>query len=156
MSNRNNAGGFDNLSMFRASRNWLVPYLLLILRNWTLHGYDLMARLAEFGIKTIDHGTIYRTLRQLEKDGHVESTWQNSETGPARRVYSITTAGSDFLESWFDTMNFYRGLVDNFIDFYQTTFTEDKFSGARKAAKYSKAERSAPGPGKAAQSLNEN
>lgn len=131
MSNKSNSGGFDNLNMYRASRNWLVPYLLLILRNWTLHGYDLMSRLADFGIKTIDHGTIYRTLRQLEKDGHVESAWQNSETGPARRMYCITGAGIDFLENWFDTMNFYQGLVNNFIDFYQATLNCSMFRPAQ-------------------------
>lgn len=120
MTNNNN-DMTDNLAMYRASRNWLVPYLLLILRNWTLHGYDLMSRLAEFGINTIDHGTVYRTLRQLEKDGHVESCWENSDKGPSRRVYSITDSGLNLLDNWSSTMNFYQNLVNNFMNFYQAT-----------------------------------
>lgn len=113
----------DNLSMYRASRHWLVPYLLLILRSWTLHGYDLMTRLSEFGINTVDQGTIYRTLRQLEKDGHVASSWENSDIGPSRRVYSITDSGVDLLGTWSKTMGFYQDLIGGFIDFYQTTLT---------------------------------
>ncbi|QGG46743.1 helix-turn-helix transcriptional regulator [Heliorestis convoluta] len=120
----------SNLAMYRASRNWLVPYLLLILRNWTLHGYDIMIRLAEFGINTVDHGTVYRTLRQLEKDGHVSSSWENSQSGPSRRIYSITDSGKALLDTWLETMTFYQGLVNNFIDFYQETVTGD-FFGSR-------------------------
>lgn len=110
--------------MFRASRNWLIPYLLLILRSWQMHGYDLIARLADFGITTVDQGTIYKTLRQLEKEGNVESTWETSESGPSRRVYSITNAGRTLLDSWFDTMGFYQGLVNNFIDLYQSSLSD--------------------------------
>lgn len=127
MSNKSVFDDSTDLGRYRASRNWLVPYLLLILRNYTMHGYDLMARLTEFGITTIDQGTIYRTLRMLEKEGHVESTWEHSESGPSRRVYSITDAGNVLLDTWFGTMEFYQGLVNNFIDFYQTTLSEVMF-----------------------------
>ena len=113
----------DNHSMYGASRHWLVPYLLLILRNMTLHGYDLMNRLAEFGINTVDQGTIYRTLRQLEKDGHVASSWENSDIGPSRRVYSITDLGVSFLGTWSKTMGFYQNMIGGFVDFYQATLT---------------------------------
>ena len=43
--------------------------------------------------------TLYRTLRQMEKDGFLESTWEPGPTGPARRVYTITDAGHDWLDS---------------------------------------------------------
>ena len=113
----------NHLEMYRASRNWLVPYLLLILRNFTLHGYDLMTKLAEFGINTVDQGTIYRTLRQLEKDGHVSSSWENSDIGPSRRIYSITDSGVNLLGTWSKAMGFYQDLIGGFIDFYQATLT---------------------------------
>ena len=43
--------------------------------------------------------TLYRTLRQMEKDGFLESTWEPGPTGPARRVYTITDAGHAWLDS---------------------------------------------------------
>ena len=113
----------DTLKMYRASRNWLIPYLLLILRELTLHGYDLITRLANFGITTVDQGTIYRTLRQLEKDGHVQSSWENNGSGPARRVYSITNTGIELLRTWFETMGFYQNLANNFMEYYQATLS---------------------------------
>ena len=41
--------------------------------------------------------TLYRTLRQLEKDGMLQSSWEPGPTGPARRVYCLTEVGRVFL-----------------------------------------------------------
>ncbi|HEX2108964.1 MAG TPA: helix-turn-helix transcriptional regulator, partial [Rubrobacteraceae bacterium] len=73
-------------------RNWLVPVILLSLREWNSYGYELMERAAAFGFEAMNPGTLYRTLRQMEKEGIVESTWETSRGGPARRMYSITDA----------------------------------------------------------------
>src|SRR5215204_600796 len=75
-------------------RNWLVPVILLALREWNSYGYELMERASAFGFEAMNPGTLYRTLRQMEKDGVVESSWETSRGGPARRMYSITDAGS--------------------------------------------------------------
>src|SRR6266496_2424954 len=53
------------------SKNWLVPVLLLMLREWSSYGYELMEKMAAFGLTTMNAGTFYRTLRQMEKDEHV-------------------------------------------------------------------------------------
>src|SRR5437588_1936405 len=82
------------------SKNWLVPVLLLMLREWSSYGYELMEKMAAFGFSTMNAGTFYRTLRQMEKDGMVSSNWDTSEGGPARRVYSITQAGEEYLKFW--------------------------------------------------------
>src|SRR3712207_6087299 len=74
-------------------RNWLVPVILLSLREWNSYGYELMERASAFGFEAMNPGTLYRTLRQMEKEGIVESTWETSRGGPARRMYSITDAG---------------------------------------------------------------
>jgi poly-beta-hydroxybutyrate-responsive repressor len=81
-------------------RNWLVPVILLTLREWNSYGYELMERTAAFGFEAMNPGTLYRTLRQMEKEGVVESKWETSKGGPARRMYTITTLGkrtSNFL-----------------------------------------------------------
>ena len=35
------------------------------------------------GFPDIDHGTLYRELRRLEKDGFVSSEWETGDSGPA-------------------------------------------------------------------------
>src|SRR5688572_12419645 len=102
----------------KAPKNFLVPYLLLLLKQWNAYGYQLMQQLVAFGFAALDRGTVYRTLRQLEKDGLVSSSWDTAQEGPARRVYSITDAGLDFLQGWAGTLEQYRQTLDMFFDLY--------------------------------------
>ena len=99
-------------------RNYLVPLILLTLREWNSYGYELMERMAAFGFEAINPGTLYRTLRQMEKDGLCESKWETSSGGPARRMYSITNVGEAYLEMWADALEQYRRTLDNFFRFY--------------------------------------
>ena len=62
-------------------KNWLVPVVLLSLREWNSYGYELMGRARMFGFGATNPGTLYRTLRQKEKDGVVESSWETSRGG---------------------------------------------------------------------------
>ena len=75
----------------------LSTSLLAFLKNWNAYGYQLTQRLADSGMPECDSGTVYRTLRQLEKSGFVSSFWDTSESGPARRMYSLTQTGDLFL-----------------------------------------------------------
>ncbi len=99
-------------------RNWLVPVILLSLREWNSYGYELMERTAAFGFEAMNPGTLYRTLRQMEKDGVVESKWETSRGGPARRVYSITKAGEAYLDFWAEALEQYRRNMDAFFSLY--------------------------------------
>jgi len=103
------------------SKNWLVPVLLLMLREWSSYGYELMEKMAAFGLATMNPGTFYRTLRQMERDGMVSSCWDTSESGPARRVYSITDAGETYLKYWADSLNQYQKMMDTFFQLYTGT-----------------------------------
>ncbi len=99
-------------------RNWLQPFLLLCLQQWQSYGYDLMRRLALFGFEATDPGSVYRTLRQLEKDGLVQSDWDTSTHGPARRMYSLTDAGAAYLETWAGALRDSQSMLDRFFSFY--------------------------------------
>jgi PadR family transcriptional regulator, regulatory protein PadR len=99
-------------------RNWLVPVILLSLREWNSYGYELMERAAAFGFEAMNPGTLYRTLRQMEKEGIVESTWETSRGGPARRMYSITDAGRSYLDFWAKSLEQYQKTMDNFFRMY--------------------------------------
>ena len=99
-------------------RNWLVPVILLTLREWNSYGYELMERTAAFGFEAMNPGTLYRTLRQMEKEGVVESKWETSKGGPARRMYTITDAGEAYLDFWAQALEQYRRNMDVFFSLY--------------------------------------
>ncbi len=99
-------------------RNWLVPVILVTLRELNSYGYDLMERAAAFGFEAMNPGTLYRTLRQMEENGVVKSKWETSRGGPARRVYSITEAGEAYLEFWAEALEQYRRNMDTFFRLY--------------------------------------
>ena len=102
-------------------RNWLVPVMLLSLREWNSYGYELMERAAALGFETMNPGTMYRTLRHMEKNGIVKSKWETSGAGPARRMYSITDAGDAHLELWANSLERYRQTMDAFFRLYRCT-----------------------------------
>src|SRR5512146_2484531 len=56
-------------------RDFLVPYVLLVLSAQRAHGYFIEQYLRGLGLVNVEMSTLYRTLRQLEKDGLVFSTW---------------------------------------------------------------------------------
>ncbi|HZG63096.1 MAG TPA: poly-beta-hydroxybutyrate-responsive repressor [Rubrobacteraceae bacterium] len=99
-------------------RNWLVPVILLALREWNSYGYELIERTAAFGFEAMNPGTLYRTLRQMEKDGVVSSKWETSKGGPARRIYTITDAGEAYLDFWAEALEQYRRNMDTFFSMY--------------------------------------
>ncbi len=79
-------------------RGYLRACLLLLLAESPAHGYELLTQVSELGLPRPDAGTVYRTLRTLEREGLVESWWAPAVAGPARRPYRPTAAGTRSLE----------------------------------------------------------
>jgi poly-beta-hydroxybutyrate-responsive repressor len=104
---------------FRLHGDLLTTSLLAFLRNWNAYGYQLAQQLAQAGLPAFDSGTVYRTLRQLEKTGMVSSFWDTSESGPARRIYSLTKAGDLFLSNWIDVLGRYQAVLQKTIEGYE-------------------------------------
>ncbi len=100
-------------------RNWLTPVALVILRQENSYGYELMGRLEELGFEEISAGSLYRTLRQMEKEGLCKSEWDASESGAARRMYSITDVGEEYLASWAEGCQKYQKVLDCFYQAYR-------------------------------------
>lgn len=94
----------------------LNAHLLAMLRGWSAYGYELVQRLNEAGFGEYNKGSVYRALRQLEQTGLVDSIWDTSTTGPARRMYQLTQAGILFLENWLALLDMHRALIGQFID----------------------------------------
>ena len=81
-------------------RNLLVPYVLLFLKNWSAHGYQILQTLAMLGFAAVDPASVYRALRHMEREGLVLSNWQTGVSGPARRTYQLMPDGIDWLHAW--------------------------------------------------------
>jgi PadR family transcriptional regulator PadR len=87
--------------------------LLAFLKGCNASGYQLSQKLAEAGMPQFDSGTVYRTLRQLEKSGLVSSFWDTSDSGPARRMYSLTKTGEIFLTGWIEVLQNYQKVLNS-------------------------------------------
>jgi len=79
-------------------RNYLRPCLLLLLAEGTSHGYELLEQVAALGLDRVDPGGLYRCLRAMDEEGLVRSAWEPSLTGPARRTYTVTDEGREWLD----------------------------------------------------------
>ncbi len=96
-------------------RNFQRPCLLLLLQERSAHGYDLVERLHASFIDDTDAGGVYRTLRALEREGLVRSSWCLSNAGPARRTYALTPAGVEALRQQAETLEVTHQLVHTFL-----------------------------------------
>lgn len=107
--------GHSRRNDIQVPRLWLQPFLLLALEQWQSHGYELMRRMTHFGFEALDRGSVYRALRQLERDGLVMSGWDTSKDGPARRLYTLTDAGRSYLNVWASSLRAYQSMLDQFF-----------------------------------------
>jgi PadR family transcriptional regulator len=110
----------NNTNIEARPRNWLVPVTLVMLRQWSSYGYELMERIVELGFEAMNPGTLYRTLRNMEKEGLCESKWEPASAGPARRMYSITDVGEAYLDLWVKSLEHYQQTMDAFLHAYNS------------------------------------
>ena len=94
------------------------PAVLAVLADGPLHGYALVQRLATMpvlGGREPDAAGVYRTLRSLASRGLVDSSWDVSGTGPAKRLYRLTASGRQCLATWAGTLEQYRKAVGQLL-----------------------------------------
>lgn len=92
--------------------------LYLLTKSDSVHGYDLIEQANALGIceTTVDAGAVYRALRQLEEAGLVESAWDTSGGGPARRDYQVTDAGRAHLKAWAEVLRARAQMMTRFAE----------------------------------------
>lgn len=102
-------------------RRFMRPVVMLLLAEEPMHGYELMGRLKEFGIGQggMDPSLLYRLLRVLERAGLAESTLDDSGSGPARKVYSLTPEGMEVLDMWVANLDEISAFLQNFKERYE-------------------------------------
>jgi poly-beta-hydroxybutyrate-responsive repressor len=92
--------------------------VLLAVSLQRAHGYVIEQYLRGLGLVGLEMSTLYRTLRQLEKEGLIRSTWEPGPGGPARRIYSLTDAGRWWLAAGAAALESQRTLIEQFFQLY--------------------------------------
>jgi PadR family transcriptional regulator, regulatory protein PadR len=96
------------------------PAVLLVLRDSPGHGYELLEKLQGLmPAERIDMGNLYRILRSLERDGLVDSTWDEHAPGPAKRIYVITESGLRVLAQWVEAFTKIERQIEQFRKRYE-------------------------------------
>jgi DNA-binding PadR family transcriptional regulator len=69
--------------------------ILGLLKERSMHGYQLSKRLTDTlgGFWRVSYGSLYPSLRRLEKDGAVEQVFDQQDVGRRKNVYRITERG---------------------------------------------------------------
>jgi DNA-binding PadR family transcriptional regulator len=82
------------------------------------HGYALVDRLKDSplmkGSKPDDTG-VYRLLNSLEEQGLVRYSVAESELGPSKRIYELTTRGAECLGKWTATLDEYQQAIAKLV-----------------------------------------
>ena len=100
---------------------WVKAWFLAELFKGNAHGYELISSLSTIFPQEATQtssvmGNYYRLLRELELLGLVNSSWDTSGSGPARRVYSITEKGKLEFISIIEQIKHTKEFVDKFLD----------------------------------------
>jgi PadR family transcriptional regulator, regulatory protein PadR len=94
------------------------PAVLLLLRERSVHGYELLEQLPELTGERVDMGNLYRFLRLLETDGIVRSEWDDAAAGPSKRIYELTDEGRALLDQWVSALRDSQTRLDGFLTRY--------------------------------------
>jgi transcriptional regulator len=75
--------------------------VLQLLRSEPTNGYDLAQRIQTVSrdVLQVNAGSLYPALYRLEERALVRAVWKETDTGRRAKVYSLTAAGRQQLES---------------------------------------------------------
>lgn len=107
-------------------RRWLQFLILRVVCEEPIHGYGIIKRIKELseGRHEIKSGTMYTTLRRMEKKGLLDSEWEENDSGPDKRIYSITADGREYLKEWLEMIKERKGMMEKMTSFYEEEFGE--------------------------------
>ena len=89
-------------------KGMLEGCILAIISQKETYGYEISQQLKEYGFGKITEGTIYPLLLRLEKNGFINAIYRQSELGPKRKYYFLTSDGKKELASFIES---YRQLT---------------------------------------------
>lgn len=97
--------------------------ILSLLHSKDMYGYELAKLVREKSEEQFElkEGTLYLSLKRLEKNEWIESYW-GDEQGPGgrRKYYKITIQGENILKDKILEWNFVKQLIDSFLEGVET------------------------------------
>jgi DNA-binding PadR family transcriptional regulator len=100
-------------------KTFLSAWLLLLIGEREQHGYELAKALRASFAPLTDAGSVYRSLRRLEHEGLIVSSWSRQESAQPRRSYQLTLEGAAQLRRWRDTLGDYHSAIEGFLARYE-------------------------------------
>ena len=83
---------------FASIRKGLLEFLILkIIASDKVYVADILRRLSTTEFAT-QEGTLYPLLSKMRREGSVEYEWQESDAGPPRKYYKLTSRGKSHLD----------------------------------------------------------
>lgn len=91
------------------------------------YGYDLRRTILDMsdGQVDVDTGGLYRSLRRLEAEGAVVSSWADDGSGPRRREYELTDAGRALARQWLAALAERKRLDELLVDLLERGLSAD-------------------------------
>lgn len=79
-------------------RGTLEFCILLLIKQQSSYGYELISTLDKYPIIAAKENTIYPLLRRLLKEEYISSSWKEGTEGlPPRKYYSLTDKGQEYI-----------------------------------------------------------
>ncbi len=103
---------------------WIRAWFFISLAGGKSYGYELINSIPNILPEVSSQsssvmGNYYRILRVLEMNGFINSEWDTSGNGPARRIYSITPEGIKEQEVIVNYIKQTKEFVDRFINYIE-------------------------------------
>lgn len=95
----------------------LPALVLAVLSKQPLHGYGIareVKSLSDDGL-VLKEATLYPALRVLEQEGLIVGQWQSQEKGADRKVYTITSKGTQEAHRQTQELKDYAALIEKVL-----------------------------------------
>lgn len=108
------ATNIDNLKS-QMRKGMLEFCVLLLLSRSDAYASEIIVKMKESHLIVME-GTLYPLLTRLKNDGLLSYRWEESQSGPPRKYYSITDLGRRFIselhKSWDELSNTVTLLIN--------------------------------------------
>ncbi|MFT6882239.1 MAG: PadR family transcriptional regulator PadR [Marinoscillum sp.] len=102
-------------------RKGILEFCILhIIARGEVYASDMLEELTSARIMVVE-GTLYPLLTRLRKAGLVDYKWVESNSGPPRKYYTLTTEGTDFLNGLGQTWDELVSSTNNIISVKHST-----------------------------------
>lgn len=97
-------------------KGMLEGCILEIINKQETYAYEISEKLSKYGFGEISEGTIYPIILRLQKNEMISSTLRDSNSGPKRKYYNLTSNGREalmqFKSNWKELNNAVNQLLE--------------------------------------------